>query len=53
MFLLRRIWKIDRKEWVKAIRSARKILNQSAMNEFTGGELSTYSNTNSFQHKYS
>ena len=30
----------DRKEWVEAIRCARKILNQSAMNEFNGGEIS-------------
>ncbi|MFM7329841.1 MAG: choline dehydrogenase, partial [Bacteroidota bacterium] len=30
----------DRREWVEAIRCARHILNQSAMNEFNGGELS-------------
>ena len=30
----------DRKEWVEAIRCARKILNQPAMAEFNGGELS-------------
>jgi choline dehydrogenase len=30
----------DRKEWVEAIRCARKILNQPAMGEFNGGELS-------------
>jgi len=30
----------DRKEWVEAIRSARKIMNQSAFDEFNGGELS-------------
>ena len=30
----------DRKEWVEAIRCARHILNQPAMNEFNGGELS-------------
>ena len=30
----------DRREWVEAIRCARKILNQSAMNEFNGGEIS-------------
>jgi len=30
----------DRKEWVEAIRCARKILNQPAMDEFNGGEIS-------------
>jgi choline dehydrogenase len=30
----------DRREWVEAIRVARGILNQSAMAEFNGGELS-------------
>lgn len=30
----------DRREWVEAIRCARKILNQPAMDEFNGGELS-------------
>jgi choline dehydrogenase len=30
----------DRREWVEAIRCARKILNQQAMDEFNGGELS-------------
>ncbi|MGC4035449.1 MAG: choline dehydrogenase [Chitinophagaceae bacterium] len=30
----------DRREWVEAIRCARKILNQPAMEEFNGGELS-------------
>ena len=30
----------DRKEWVEVIRCARKILNQSAMDEFNGGEIS-------------
>ena len=29
----------DKKEWVEAIRCARKILNQPAMNEFNGGEI--------------
>jgi choline dehydrogenase len=30
----------DRREWVEAIRCARKILNQPAMDEFNGGEIS-------------
>ena len=30
----------DRSEWVEAIESARKILNQPAFDEFNGGELS-------------
>jgi choline dehydrogenase len=30
----------DRREWVEAIRCAREILNQSAMDEFNGGEIS-------------
>jgi choline dehydrogenase len=30
----------DRKEWVEAVRCARKILNQAAMNEYNGGEIS-------------
>lgn len=30
----------DRKEWVEAIRLARKILNQPAMDEFNAGEMS-------------
>jgi choline dehydrogenase len=30
----------DRREWVEAIRVARKILNQPALGEFNGGELS-------------
>lgn len=30
----------DRREWVEAIRCARRILNQSAMAEFNGGEIS-------------
>jgi choline dehydrogenase len=30
----------DRREWLEAVRSARKILNQSAFDEFNGGELS-------------
>jgi len=30
----------DRKEWVEAIRCARKIMNQSAFDEFNGGEIS-------------
>lgn len=30
----------DRREWVEAIRCARHILNQPAMDEFNGGELS-------------
>lgn len=30
----------DRREWVEAIRCARRILNQPAMGEFNGGELS-------------
>src|SRR5439155_16289186 len=30
----------DRREWVEAIRVARKILNQPAMDEFNGGEVS-------------
>ncbi|MEU7941489.1 choline dehydrogenase [Microbispora bryophytorum] len=30
----------DRREWVEAVRVARDILNQSAMNGFNGGELS-------------
>lgn len=30
----------DRREWVEAIRTARKILSQSAMDEYNGGEIS-------------
>jgi choline dehydrogenase len=30
----------DRREWVEAVRCARDILNQPAMNEFNGGEMS-------------
>lgn len=30
----------DRREWVEAVRCARKILNQSAMDEYNGGEIS-------------
>lgn len=30
----------DRREWVEAVRCARKILNQSAMDEFNDGEVS-------------
>ncbi len=30
----------DRREWVEAIRTARKILRQSAMGEYDGGEIS-------------
>ncbi|MGW4065697.1 choline dehydrogenase [Amycolatopsis sp. NPDC004747] len=30
----------DRKEWVEAVRVARKILNQSALEEYNGGEIS-------------
>jgi choline dehydrogenase len=30
----------DRREWVEAIATARKILNQPAMDEFNGGEIS-------------
>ncbi len=30
----------DRREWVEAVRCARKILSQDAMNEFNGGETS-------------
>jgi choline dehydrogenase len=30
----------DRREWVEAVRRAREILNQPAMSEFNGGELS-------------
>ncbi len=30
----------DRREWVEAIRCARRILNQPAMDEFNGGEIS-------------
>ncbi|HEY9793228.1 MAG TPA: choline dehydrogenase [Candidatus Obscuribacterales bacterium] len=30
----------DRREWVEAIRCARRILNTSAMSEFNGGEIS-------------
>ncbi|RLB87663.1 MAG: choline dehydrogenase, partial [Deltaproteobacteria bacterium] len=30
----------DRKEWVETIRNARKIMNQSAFDEFNGGEIS-------------
>ena len=30
----------DRREWVEAIRCARNILKQSAMDEFNGGEIS-------------
>src|SRR5947199_2825405 len=30
----------DRKEWVEAVRVARKILNQPAMAEYNGGEIS-------------
>lgn len=32
--------KTDRAEWIEAIRSARKILNQPAFDEFNGGEVS-------------
>jgi choline dehydrogenase len=32
--------KKDRREWVEAVRCARRILNQSAMDEFNGGETS-------------
>lgn len=32
--------KQDRREWVEAIQCARKILNQSALSEFNGGEIS-------------
>ena len=31
---------LDRQEWIEAVRSARKILSQSAMEEFNGGEIS-------------
>lgn len=34
----------DRREWVEAIRCARKILNQPAFDEFNGGELSPGNN---------
>ncbi|WP_186645030.1 choline dehydrogenase [Fluviispira vulneris] len=30
----------DRREWVEAVRCARKILNQAALDEFNGGEIS-------------
>jgi choline dehydrogenase len=30
----------DRKEWIEAVRVARKILNQSAMDRYNGGEIS-------------
>ncbi|KAB8037063.1 choline dehydrogenase [Silvanigrella paludirubra] len=30
----------DRREWIEAVRCARKILSQDAMNEFNGGETS-------------
>lgn len=30
----------DRREWVEAVRCARHILNQSAMSDFSGGEIS-------------
>jgi choline dehydrogenase len=30
----------DRREWVEAIRATRKIMNQSAFDDFNGGELS-------------
>ncbi len=30
----------DRREWVEAIQSARKIMNQSSFDEFNGGEIS-------------
>jgi choline dehydrogenase len=30
----------DRREWVEAVREARRILNQPALDEFNGGELS-------------
>ena len=30
----------DRREWIEAVRCARRILNQSAMDEFNGGEVS-------------
>ncbi|WP_328644521.1 choline dehydrogenase [Amycolatopsis sp. NBC_00348] len=30
----------DRKEWIEAVRVARKILNQSAMGRYNGGEIS-------------
>ena len=30
----------DRREWIEAIRCTRKILGQSAMNDFNGGEIS-------------
>lgn len=30
----------DRREWVEAVRSARRILNMPAMSEFNGGEIS-------------
>lgn len=32
--------KTDQKEWIEAVRAARKILNQPAFSEFNGGELS-------------
>lgn len=34
----------DRKEWVEAVRCARKILNQKAMDEFNDGEMSPGAN---------
>lgn len=37
----------DRKEWVEAVRCARKILNQAAMDEFNGGETSPGPNVES------
>lgn len=37
----------DRREWVEAIHCARKILNQEAMSEFNGGELSPGSSVQS------
>ncbi len=37
----------DRREWVEAIRCARRILNQDAMSEFNGGELSPGSSVES------
>lgn len=37
----------DRREWIEAIQVARKILNQSALDEFNGGELSPGPNVQS------
>jgi len=37
----------DRREWGEAVRCARKILNQSAFDEFNGGELSPGKEVNS------